>query len=55
MYMFCYTLAYLSYFYNVGVPIEKKPSDHEYNLKLFRSNVVSVKCRNANHNKGTKS
>ena len=45
----CYTLAYISYFYNVGVPTEKipDPGDHELNLKLCRSNVVSDKCRNA--------
>ena len=45
---FFYTLPYLSYLYNVGVPIEKKPApgDHILNSELCRSNVVSIKCRN---------
>ena len=48
-YIFCYALAYLSYLYNVVFSIEKKhaSSDYELNLKLYRSNVVSVKCRTA--------
>ena len=42
-YIFCYTLAYLSYFNNVGVPIEKKPNpgDNQFNFKLCRSNVTT--------------
>ena len=50
-YILCYTLAYLSYLYNVGVPIEKKtrPGDLEFNLKICRSNVVSIKCHNAGY------
>ena len=41
------TLVYLSYRYNVEVPIGKNPApgDHTFNLKL--SNVVSIKYRNA--------
>ena len=44
-YVFCYTLAYLSYLYNVEVPIEKNPApgDHEFNLKFYRSNVKLIK------------
>ena len=44
-YIFCYTLAYFPYLYYVGVPIENKPApgDHEFNLKLCRSNV-SIEC-----------
>ena len=40
-YIFCYTLAYLPYLYNVGVSIEKKPapSDHEFKLKFCRLKV----------------
>ena len=45
-YIFCYTLAYLPYLYNAWVPIEKNPpGDQEFNLKLCRSNVVSVNAR----------
>ena len=37
---FCYTLTYLSYLYNMWVPIEKKPQI------LIQFEVVSAKCRN---------
>ena len=33
-YIFCYTLAYLSYLNNMWVPIEKKPAPVDYELKL---------------------
>ena len=36
--IFCYRLAFLSYIYNIEVPIQKKPTpgDHEFNLKICR-------------------
>ena len=38
-YIYGYTLAYLSYLYNVGVPVERKPApgDHEFNLNCQMS------------------
>ena len=42
------SVPFLSTIYNYEVPIEKKiaPGDYELNLKLCRSNVVSIKYHN---------